>query len=286
MFKYKHMRLSTLNVCTLCKLALLPLLVFVAAQAHAKKLAPTETNSTNSQSGSLIEKVAITPQIAIIIDDLGYSEESGRLLANFPFPLTMAVIPDSPHSHYVARLANDLDQELILHVPMEPKSVTKWEQGLSTRQSKTEFLAKLNNMLDDYPTITGINNHGGSLLTADRERMGWVMETLFDRKLFFVDSRTTSESAAIDAAKAHTVQHLSRDVFLDHVQNAEEIDAAFERVRRIARRYGHAIAIGHPHEVTIERLSEQMPQLIAEGFQLTYLSEILLSNTEQTSNTR
>jgi len=158
---------------------------------------------------------------------------------------------------------------------MQPKGVAKWEDGLDTLQEKPAFLAKLNDMINAYPQIKGINNHGGSLLTADQERMSWVMSVLRDKQLFFLDSRTTSESKAISEAQFHGVSHLSRDVFLDNQLDRETLNESFAKLRAIARKHGSAVAIGHPHPITIEYLYAEMPKLIEEGFQLTYCSELL-----------
>lgn len=231
-------------------------------------------HASEIQSG---DQVAVTPRIAIIIDDLGYSIESGRLLAQLPYPLTLAIIPGTPHGQYIAALASDAEQELILHIPMEPKDQKKWEEGLNSELSLEAFRGRLEAMLDAYPSVTGINNHGGSLLTADQERMSWVMESLAKRGLYFLDSRTTSESKAIIAAEIYEVENLSRDVFLDNVQEPQAVSEAFDRVRAIARRHGSAVAIGHPHRVTIEQLIIQLPQLVDEGFELTFASNLLNS---------
>lgn len=226
-------------------------------------------------------EAAITPQIAIVIDDLGYALEPGRALTELPYPITLAVIPGTPHSKQIAEMTSDSGHELILHVPMQPKGVEKWEDGLDTKQNKDVFLAKLENMLDAYPRIKGINNHGGSLLTADEERMNWVMSVLQERHLFFLDSRTTSESKAIAAAQSHQLLHLSRDVFLDNELSDEGLNLAFSKLRHIARKHGRAVAIGHPHPITINYLYSELPKLVEEGFQLTYSSELLESpNTE------
>ncbi len=225
--------------------------------------------------GARDARSVISPRIAIVIDDLGYRYEPGELLATLPYPITMAVLPNAPYAFEIAELATDEGQELILHVPMETVHEGEWEEGLTTAMNATAFTNTINAMLDDFPHVVGINNHGGSMLTADRGRMYWVMKELAQRELYFLDSRTTSASTAIAAAQAFGVDHASRDVFLDHVQSDENIAAEFDRLRQIAREFGQAIGIGHPHPETIAQLRHQLPALIAEGFELTYCSKLL-----------
>ena len=51
--------------------------------------------------------------------------------------------------------------------------------------------------------------------------------------------------------------------------------AQLKQTERIARRNGHAIAIGHPHDVTVEVLTDWIPKAQAAGFQLVPLSAIV-----------
>lgn len=234
-------------------------------------LKPSDTHGAHRVN----DKVKSTPQIAIVIDDLGYSLEPARKLAALPYPLTFAVIPNSPHAHTVAALAIDAEQELILHVPMQTKSTQKWENGLNTLQDRDSFDSKLSSMLTRYPNIRGINNHGGSLLTEHRERMNWVMALLSQNKLFFLDSRTTSESQAISAAVDFAVPHISRDVFLDNDQSEAAIAESFQKLKEIALKQGKAVAIGHPYNTTLAQLDKQLPKLIDEGFDLRLLSDLI-----------
>ena len=43
----------------------------------------------------------------------------------------------------------------------------------------------------------------------------------------------------------------------------------------VARRQGFAVAIGHPHEATIQALAEWLPTVAAKGFVLAPLSAVL-----------
>ena len=263
-------RAARLLVTSMCHAGYVLLGVFTSLNiALASEVGAHKTKEANDPAPTK------RPQIAIVIDDLGYTLESGRLLSQLPYPLTLAIIPDTPHADEIAAMALDAKQELILHVPMQPKGLAKWEHGLNTEQSHTELSERLIAMLNRYPEVRGINNHGGSLLTADLERMNWVMAVLKPRQLYFLDSRTTSDSRAILAADAHSVDSLSRDIFLDNVREHEELEQAFDRLRGIALKHGRAIAIGHPHKITIEQLLFQLPKLVEEGFELTYCSELL-----------
>ncbi|WP_370980168.1 divergent polysaccharide deacetylase family protein [Agaribacterium sp. ZY112] len=223
------------------------------------------------------------PRIAIVIDDLGYNYRNAETIAELPYALTLAVIPETPYAKQVAALAEKQQQELILHIPMEPLNRPKWEDGLSTHMQRAEFDSELKNLLDSEPRIVGVNNHGGSKLTADRTRMEWLMEELATRDLYFLDSRTNAQSQGIYAAQAHYIAHNQRDVFLDNQQEEQAISEQFQLLRSIAKRHGQAVAIGHPHDATLAVLQQELPALEAEGFELVFCSELLTRYT--TKNT-
>jgi polysaccharide deacetylase 2 family uncharacterized protein YibQ len=86
------------------------------------------------------------------------------------------------------------------------------------------------------------------------------MATLRARHLFFFDSRTGPDSHAEAAAHAAGVMTAGRDVFLDDDQSAVAVSAELENLAREAKRTGVAIAIGHPHDVTLKLLAAWLAQ--------------------------
>ena len=106
--------------------------------------------------------------------------------------------------------------------------------------------------------------------------MAAVMTKLRDRGLLFLDSRTSSATVAYSEAEKQGIPALRRDVFLDHDPSPIAVRAALDQVEEIARRQGHAIAIGHPKDATIEALAEWLPDVRARGFALVPVSAVAL----------
>src|SRR5580700_2117006 len=100
-------------------------------------------------------------------------------------------------------------------------------------------------MLDTVPYASGVNNHEGSLGTADRTLMKELMPLLHDHGLFFVDSRTTTATIAEVAAHTAGVPATSRNVFLDDEPSPDAIRKQLALAIRDARQNGSALAIGH-----------------------------------------
>ena len=249
----------------------------VARLYASSSLNPSNTTTEISYLSSNINKRRDDkrPQIAIIIDDLGYQRAQSTALLAIGEPLSYAVIPNTPYAKTIATDVVDARQELMLHVPMQTIIARKWEQGLTEDMSAETFDEHVDGMLNDYPFAKGINNHGGSLLTQNSEKMQWLMNSLKSRDLFFVDSRTTSDSVARETAAQTGVLTASRDVFLDNDKDAQAIAKRFEHVKRLAKKNGHAIAIGHPYPETITFLAENLPDVSSQGFELVFMSKLL-----------
>lgn len=216
------------------------------------------------------------PRLLLVIDDVGHSLASGRDTLALPGPVDCAFLPHSTHGSTLAREAQALGKGIMLHAPMANSQQLALGPGALTPDlSKAELQRILRADLDAIPHVVGVNNHMGSLLTSSREPMEWVMEVLRERGLWFVDSRTTASTLAWQVAQEQGVPALMRDVFLDHEQTPEFIHAQFRRGLNIAREYGSALLIGHPHSVTLDYLHQALPMLDELGFQRLTVSAFL-----------
>jgi hypothetical protein len=105
--------------------------------------------------------------------------------------------------------------------------------------------------------------------------MNALMPGLRDRDLFFIDSRTTAQSVAADAARKAGVPTASRNVFLDDTETPEYVKQQIALAVHDARKNGFAIAIGHPHAGTLQALQEMLPQVEGHGVTLVFVSEVV-----------
>ncbi len=203
-------------------------------------------------------------ELAVVIDDVGYNKARGLRAINLPGPVTIAVLPFTPHAGMLAQMAVNRGHDVIVHQPMEgqPSAHNREENGtLKLHMHANDFDNALNAALDAIPQKVGLSNHTGSLLTAHHGAMRRVMTHLRSRDLFFLDSRTTADTVAHSVARELGVPALRRDVFLDHDPRPEAIHTAFEKAIRIARRKGHAVIIGHPYGTSLNYLEMQLANL-------------------------
>ncbi|RTE65165.1 divergent polysaccharide deacetylase family protein [Amphritea opalescens] len=220
-------------------------------------------------------------RLIIIIDDIGNNLEKGTAAINLPGPIAYSVLPHTPHSVDLAELAFRRGKEVMLHAPMANAAHLRLGPGALTDDLNRLQLEKV--LRDDIaavPHVSGVNNHMGSLLTQRRQKMDWVMGVLAEEGLFFLDSRTTSETVAWKSAYSRGIPWLMRDVFLDHEQTTAFVDKQFRYGIRLAQEQGFAVLIGHPYPVTLRYLAQALPNIGEQGIQLVAPSGFLLQQAE------
>jgi polysaccharide deacetylase 2 family uncharacterized protein YibQ len=216
------------------------------------------------------------PKLAIIIDDLGYDRDAAETLFQIPYPLTVSVLPHLQLSSVVAEEATRRGYQVLLHMPVESNAGEKAEAiELRAGMNPDDAVRTLQGMLDTVPQALGVKNHQGSLGTADSSLMNAIMPALRERRLFFVDSRTSAASIAFTAARRAGVPAASRDVFLDDDQDAAAIAKQLELAVHDAKLHGQAIAIGHPHPVTLQVLQDSLPRIQSEGVEIVFASQVV-----------
>lgn len=217
------------------------------------------------------------PKLAILLDDLGSDPAAAEAIFALHQPLTISVLPFHVHSTEIAEAAKQNGVEVMLHLPMQAVGNALPEaQQLQPGMSGADVSRELRDMLDNVPTAVGVNNHEGSLATADAKLMGELMPLLKQRSLYFVDSRTTAATVAFDAAQQAGLRCGFRNVpFLDDAPEVGAIRKQLELAIRGAEEKGTAIAIGHPHKETLEALREILPLVKARGVQLVPVSEVV-----------
>lgn len=221
----------------------------------------------------------VQPAIAIIIDDMGHDSANSREVVMIDAPLTLSFLPFRAATTSQAVEAFRQGKEIMLHIPMQNiHRMALGPSALTEDMSDMEIGSTLQAAISDIPFVSGVNNHMGSLLTQDVRAMSAVMKTigrLHVPQLYFVDSRTTAQTVALDTALRYRIPAMKRDVFLDNTIDRDSIRAEFKRLVALARRNGTAIAIGHPHRETIDVLKEELSTLAEQGVTLASVSGLL-----------
>lgn len=217
--------------------------------------------------------------VTIIIDDIGYDLRIAEELARIPAPIALAVLPDAPHAAEAARRFHAAGKEILLHLPMEPRSYPGVSPGggmLMADMAAEDIRGQIRKALAAVPFVSGVNNHMGSRFMEDDALLAVVMEELRARGLFFVDSMTTDDSRGRESAARARVRFAARDVFIDYAPGysvaLESLTGAF----RQGRNHGAPILmIGHPFRETVRAIQDVLPIWRKEGIKVIPVSAYL-----------
>jgi polysaccharide deacetylase 2 family uncharacterized protein YibQ len=216
------------------------------------------------------------PQAAIILDDFGYDINDMERLRELYLPVTISILPNLEASKKTADLARAAGYEVMLHLPMSPrKSVRLEKKTVSPGMSTDEIRQQVEKDLSSVGPVSGVNNHMGSLATADPKLMEEVLSNLRGRNLFFVDSVTGPNSVAFKTARELGIDAARRDVFLDNESDPEYIKGQIRELIQKALKNGRAIGIGHNRPETLAVLKEMLPEFEKAGVSLVPVSRLV-----------
>lgn len=230
-----------------------------------------------SRLAGLQESPAAGPaRVALVIDDLGRSLEELDDLHRLGVPITYAVLPFESQTPEVVAALRRRHDEILCHLPMEPRSGGNpgpgaLRAGMSPEQLRQSTLAAI----AAVPGAVGVNNHMGSALSADPGSMSTILGVLAERGLYFLDSRTSAQSVGFRVATSLGVPAAERQVFLDDDPHPAAVAAEFQHLLELARTRGGAIAIGHPHAATLATLAAEVPRAQALGYRFVQVSALL-----------
>ena len=211
--------------------------------------------------------------LVLVLDDAGRSAENVRRYTALPFPLTVAVLPRLPQSRACADVARSAGKEVILHQPMQAMNprLDPGEGAIRAAMSGAEIAAVIQeNLAELGPGIVGMNNHEGSLITADIVRIGMVLDVCRERGIYFLDSRTTAETKAPQAALERDMPIFEKaGPYIDNEIDRDKMLARLYETLAYANEHGRAIVIGHVDksvDILPALLAELYPHLAAQGY--------------------
>lgn len=230
-----------------------------------------EAKSTTAKSITLAAKTH-KPKLAIIIDDVSTRRQLNSIQAT-GVKMTPSIFPPSQRSMTSHKLATGLKHYMI-HLPMESGSAqfNKQTKTLITTFSKAQIEARAKELRTLFPTARYINNHTGSVFTDDYEAMQTLYAALRNEGFVFVDSRTIASTKVPKITGEFGDAYVARDVFIDNEHNVPYIHKQLQKAVKMAKKKGYAIAIGHPHKMTMKALSSA--KSIFHDVELVYIDEL------------
>lgn len=259
-----------------------------AARSAVQSEKKTEKVSADQKPKQLSQAAAGGPvMVAVVIDDMGVSVPHTRDILSLEKPITASFLTYGAANRKQVKEAKEKGFEVMLHVPMMPHAKADLAPvTLSPDMQEDEIKNDFEQMLDRYKGLgmKGINNHMGSLFTEDEKSLGYVMQILKDRNLFFLDSKTTAKSVGAKVAAEYGVPYIARDVFLDNENDYNYIMGQLRQTEKIAHMRGYAVAIGHPRSQTYLALRDWMKELPERRIRLVRLGDLVRDVNKKAEN--
>ena len=239
-----------------------------------KKAAPASTVKTFKYNFPQAKNGA---QLVFVFDDGGQNLNHLKEFLELPFPITIAVLPQLSHSVESAKQIRASGNELILHQPMQSinANTNPGPGAISPDMSESQIIATLFTNINEIGPIAGMNNHEGSAITADAEKMAIVMKVASENGIYFLDSRTNSETKVPYVAKELGYSYYERNIFLDNEKTNENARKELEKGLAIANKNGSVIMIGHIWSADFlpAFLKDVYPELKEKGYTFTTVSK-------------
>jgi len=216
-------------------------------------------------------------KMAIVIDDFGYSKEPIDAYVEIARPLTFSILPYRPYSNEAAARGLSSGHQIMLHLPMEP--IAQGEQSekltITVNMNDGQIQEMTKKAIQSIPGLIGVNNHQGSRATADKRVVKVVLGELKANNLFFLDSRTNSQSIAAETARQMGIRTGENQLFIDNTDDVSAIKAQIRTAQSMALKHGSVIVIGHARMNTAKAVSEMLSELDASGIELVFVSQMV-----------
>ncbi len=216
-------------------------------------------------------------QLIFVFDDGGQNLSHLAPFLKLPFPVTVAVLPQIAHSKESAAQVRASGNELILHQPMQSvnASVNPGPGAIKPDMTEEQIKSLLFQNITEIGPIAGLNNHEGSAITADAEKMATVLQFASQEGIYFLDSRTNVETKVPYVARELGYSYYERNIFLDNEKTKENALKELKKGLDLANKNGSVIMIGHIWSADFlpAFLQEAYPELKAQGYTFSTVSK-------------
>ena len=240
-------------------------------QKKSESLEPVETQKNEKKTNKFDFPLAKNhAQLIFVFDDGGQNLAHLESFLKLPIPITIAVLPRLVHSVESAQKIRNSGNELMLHQPMQAlnSKVNPGPGAITPQMSEDEIIATLFYNINEIGPIAGMNNHEGSAITADAEKMAVILKMANEEGIYFLDSRTNSETKVPYVANLMGYSYYERNIFLDNEKTNENALQELKKGLAIANKNGSVIMIGHIWSASFlpDFLLEVIPELQEKGY--------------------
>jgi uncharacterized protein len=229
---------------------------------------------TNAQRSAPIK-------IAIVVGGLGISSNATQgAIQRLAPAVSLAFAPYGTDVERQVAKAREDGHEVLLHTPMEPFDYPDNDPGphtLVTNQAPEMTTDRMHWLMSQFNGYVGMINYMGGRFTSNDEAMNGFMKEVSKRGLLYIDDGSSGRSVAPKAAAAAGASFGKTDVVIDAVQRSSEIDAALNRLEKLARDKGSAVGYAAGLPLTVDRIARWTKAAEARGITLVPVSALVTS---------
>jgi polysaccharide deacetylase 2 family uncharacterized protein YibQ len=179
--------------------------------------------------------------------------------------------------------ASDMGREVMLHLPMEPVDYPRnnpGEKAVLVQNTDREIAKITESLIRQLPKVKGINNHMGSLATSDERVMSAVLDVIKRNNLYFVDSKTTVHSVALNMAQKKMIPSIARDLFLDAPNpSGKTVMERVDQLKKLKERKNKVVVITHCFDrERINGMNKFIEEAEKIGFEIVPVSKLFESS--------
>ena len=248
--------------------------------AYAPKPPPIEQPEVPRPKVEELPPPVEVKKVCLVLDDFGYNfTPEVRQVLDLSPSINVAILPGHPQSRKIMEYAVNSGHEVLVHAPFQGSDGANEAQFIHRGASAEDVNNLLSQWFRELPLAVGINNHQGSVATADQSTMEHVIAFLKSRDKLFVDSLTSPRSKGHRVARSDNLPYAKRTVpFLDNHDDRDDIMRYVNQwlAQAVGRQDQIPLAIGHITKKNMRRvLIDLVPKLQQMGYQLAPLSQVV-----------
>ena len=154
-------------------------------------------------------------------------------------------------------------------------SVNPGPGAIKPEMSDSEIKCILFQNVTEIAPIAGMNNHEGSAITADAEKMAVILQFCSQEGIYFLDSRTNVDTKVPYVAGELGYSYYERNIFLDNEKTTANALKELKKGLDLANKNGSVIMIGHIWSADFlpAFLQDVYPELKEKGYTFSTVSQ-------------
>lgn len=213
-------------------------------------------------------------QIVLLLDDGGQNLSHLKKFLDLPVPVTVAILPKLRDTVSSANAVRASGNEVMLHQPMQAlnQNVNPGPGAIKPDMTNDRIKSLILENLKEVGPVSGMNNHEGSMITADAGKMQVALQTAHEQGIYFLDSRTNVETKIPVVSREMGYSWYERNgLFLDNEKTRKEFLTQLRKNLDIANKSGCVIMIAHVWSADYlpDLIREVYPELKSKGYEFT-----------------